>query len=78
MATDVCSVPGADAPIIDVNSASRTNFNEDDTLVVNPAVNRIQDLKGSWPRVFERRRVALFAVRNDIYLLFCNDKKIPV
>jgi hypothetical protein len=38
-------------------------------LVVNPAVNRIQDLKGSWPRVFERRRVALFAVRNDIYLL---------
>lgn len=36
VATDVCSVPGADAPIIDVNSASRTNFDEVDKPLCKP------------------------------------------
>jgi hypothetical protein len=36
VATDVCSVPGADAPIIDVNSASRTNFDEVDKPCCKP------------------------------------------
>ncbi len=36
VATDVCSVPGADAPIINVNSASRTNFDEVDKPCCKP------------------------------------------
>ena len=42
-------------------------------LFANPAVNRIQDLKWSWPRVFERRRVALLAVRKYLFIISCTD-----